>query len=379
MDFPSENQNNQQYQSTYQHRYPDTYVDFRSGVALYLHKRVFERDARDRSTLQPAVQYRAEMSVPEAMKESPASSFTTRLCRTVLYRPRRSPINALVWTPEHRGTLNGAPARYVITGSSRGDFTVWNSHTYEKATFTTTHDCAIRDMTWTHDQRWLVSCDDSGKVKYYNASLRWQKIFQAHDRSCRALSFAPTDAKFATCSDDKTVRVWDFKTQKEDAKLDGHGWDVKCVCWHPQKSLLASGSKDRIVKLWDPRSGKCIVSLESHKHTVNHVEWNRNGKWLLTASRDQQSKLFDIRMIDEELHSYFHESEVTSLAWHPIHEDMFASGDKFGHLYVLFLSVFVCFVSLCIFFSRTHTHTHTIPIQILLENRTIENTRRSCK
>ena len=49
MDFPSENQNNQQYQSTYQHRYPDTYVDFRSAVALYLHKRVFERDARDRS------------------------------------------------------------------------------------------------------------------------------------------------------------------------------------------------------------------------------------------------------------------------------------------------------------------------------------------
>jgi polyadenylation factor subunit 2 len=303
-----------------------------------MHKRVFERDARDRASLQPSVQYRAEFSIPEAMKECTASSFTTRLCRTVLYRPRRSPINAVVWTPEHRGTLNGAAARYVITGSSRGDFTVWNSHTYEKETFTTTHDCAIRDMTWTHDQRWLVSCDDSGKVKYYNASLRWQKIFQAHDRSCRALSFAPTDAKFATCSDDKTVRVWDFKTQQEDAKLDGHGWDVKCVSWHPQKSLLASGSKDRVVKLWDPRNGKCIVSLESHKHTVNRVEWNRNGIWLLTASRDQQSKLFDIRMINEELDTYFHETEITSLAWHPIHEDLFASGDKSGHLYVHILS-----------------------------------------
>ena len=49
MDFPSENQQNQQqYQSTYQHRYPETYVDFRTSLALHLHKRVFERDANDR-------------------------------------------------------------------------------------------------------------------------------------------------------------------------------------------------------------------------------------------------------------------------------------------------------------------------------------------
>ena len=41
----------------------------------------------------------------------------------------------------------------------------------------------------------------------------------------------------------------------------GHGWDVRCVDWHPQKGLLASGSKDNTVKLWDPRSGQCLKTL----------------------------------------------------------------------------------------------------------------------
>lgn len=41
----------------------------------------------------------------------------------------------------------------------------------------------------------------------------------------------------------------------------GHGWDVRCVEWHPQKSLLVSGSKDNFMKLWDPKSGTNIATM----------------------------------------------------------------------------------------------------------------------
>lgn len=44
-------------------------------------------------------------------------------------------------------------------------------------------------------------------------------------------------------------------------RLIGHGWDVRCVDWHPHQGLIASGSKDMLVKFWDPRSGKDLSTL----------------------------------------------------------------------------------------------------------------------
>ena len=51
-----------------------------------------------------------------------------------------------------------------------------------------------------------------------------------------------------SCSDDGTVRVWDFFSCYEEKVLRGHGADVKCVDWHPTQGLLASGSKGKVKK-----------------------------------------------------------------------------------------------------------------------------------
>ena len=96
------------------------------------------------------------------------------------------------------------------------------------------------------------------------------KMFQAHKEPVRSVSFSPTDAKFASCSDDGTVRVWDFFSCIEERVLRGHGADVKCVDWHPTKGLLASGSKDnqQPVKIWEPKTGT---------HSVEKQEKNREN------------------------------------------------------------------------------------------------------
>jgi polyadenylation factor subunit 2 len=75
------------------------------------------------------------------------------------------------------------------------------------------------------------------------------------------ISFAPSNTRFATCSDDSLIKIWDFNQGVEERALTGHGWDVKCVDWHPYKALIASGSKDNMVKLWDPKTGKNLTTL----------------------------------------------------------------------------------------------------------------------
>jgi WD40 repeat protein len=75
-----------------------------------------------------------------------------------------------------------------------------------------------------------------------------------------------------------------------------------------------------------------LSTLYGHKNTVTKVAWNNNGNWLLTASRDQLIKLYDIRTMREIVSLKGHNKEVTSLAWHPLCESVFASGGMDGQL-----------------------------------------------
>ena len=150
-------------------------------------------------------------------------------------------------------------------------------------------------------------------------------------------SFSPTDNKFTSCSDDRTVRIFDFTTCTEESVLQGHGSDVKCVDWHPFKALIVSGSKDsqQPIILWDPRTTRKITTLHAHKNTCTDLKWNQfNGNWLISSSRDHLCKLFDIRNLKEEVQSFRgHKKDACTISWHPIYEKMFASGGADGSIF----------------------------------------------
>jgi polyadenylation factor subunit 2 len=98
------------------------------------------------------------------------------------------------------------------------------------------------------------------------------KAFQAHKEAVRDISFSPTDSKFVSCSDDVTLKIWDFGKCKEENVLTGHGWDVKCVSWHPYKSLIVSGSKEISLSYGMPNRGKIFLLFTGTK--ILYWEWN---------------------------------------------------------------------------------------------------------
>ncbi|KAI8904874.1 WD40-repeat-containing domain protein [Gorgonomyces haynaldii] len=253
------------------------------------------------------------------------SCVTTKFIHTSTNKVR-CPVNAITFTPE---------GRRLITGCSSGEFTLWNGLTFNFETILQAHDAAIRVMRWSHNDTWMLSGDDTGVIKYWQSNMNNLKAFQAHqqDQVVRDISFSPTDAKFASCSDDGTIKIWSFAEAIEEQRLTGHGWDVKCVAWHPYKGLLASGSKDNLAKIWDPKTGQALATLHGHKNTIMQLEWNRNGNWLLTACRDHLVRIYDIRTMKELKVFRGHEKEVQSIAWHPVHENLFVSGGWEGSVH----------------------------------------------
>ena len=57
----------------------------------------------------------------------------------------------------------------------------------------------------------------------------------------------------ATGSADWTMRLWDLKTQKQRAALQGHQGSVTSLAFS-KVGLLASGSGDQTIKLWNPET-----------------------------------------------------------------------------------------------------------------------------
>lgn len=238
----------------------------------------------------------------------------------------RCPVNVVKWMPD---------GRRVLTGSTSGEFTLWNGLTFNFETIMQAHDSAVRAMAWSKSGTFLISADQNGTIKYFQSNLNTLQAFPGHTDSARGLAFSPDDSKFASCGDDSLLKIWDFDSAKQIRELTGHGWDVKCLDWHPSKGLLVSGSKDNLVKVWDPRStpnGTCLATFHNHKNTVQATKFSPDGLRFATASRDMTVKVYDLRMMAEHLTLRGHSKEVCSLDFHPLHHDLLVSGGSEGSM-----------------------------------------------
>lgn len=236
----------------------------------------------------------------------------------------KHPVNVVRWTPE---------GRRLLTASSSGEFTLWNGTGFNFETIMQAHDVAIRALSYSHSDDWLISADHDGVIKYWQPNFNNVKVIQGHADPIRDLAFSPNDAKFVTASDDSTLKIFDFAGGVEESTLTGHGWDAKSVDWHPTKGLLVSGSKDHLVKLWDPRTGRCLTTLHGHKNTITKTLFERvRGQCLATSARDQTARVFDLRMMRDICLLKGHEKDISTLAWHPIHSSLLSTGGADGAL-----------------------------------------------
>jgi platelet-activating factor acetylhydrolase IB subunit alpha len=75
-----------------------------------------------------------------------------------------------------------------------------------------------------------------------------------HDNWVRGVAFHPSGKFLYSCSDDKSIRVWDNATSRCHKKLlDAHSHFVTCLAVNLRFPMMASGSVDKSVKVWECR------------------------------------------------------------------------------------------------------------------------------
>ncbi|PPQ66041.1 hypothetical protein CVT26_010797 [Gymnopilus dilepis] len=299
---------------------PRRTVDYNGGVGRWALLKKLRPNPYFVPHMRPAPPFIIDLLPPKAYPENPSTSLCTKFVHTSTNKIR-CPVNVVTWTPE---------SRRILTGSTSGEFTLWNGLTFNFETILQAHDTAIYAMRFTHSGAYLASADRSGVIKYFEPNMNNLTAWQGSPsrEAIRGISFSPDDRRFATASDDSSVRIWSFAESRVESVLTGHGWDVKCVEWHPTKGLLVSGSKDNQIKFWDPRTGTVLSTLHQHKNTVQALSWSPNGNLVASASRDQTVRVFDIRAMKEFRILKGHKKEVCSVTWHPVHPLLVSGGSE---------------------------------------------------
>ncbi|KAJ7577550.1 WD40-repeat-containing domain protein [Mycena floridula] len=299
---------------------PRKTVDYNGGMGRWNLARKLRPNPSFVPSIRPSPPYIVDLLPPHAYPDNSSTSLCTKFVHTSTNKIR-CPVNVVTWTPE---------GRRVLTGSTSGEFTLWNGLTFNFETILQAHDTAICAMTFTHSGAYLASADKNGVVKYFEPNMNNLTQWQGSNarEAIRGISFSPDDQRFATASDDSTLRIWSFQERRIESTLTGHGWDVKCVQWHPTKGLLVSGSKDNQIKFWDPRTGTVLSTLHQHKNTVQALAWSPNGNMVASASRDQTVRVFDIRAMKEFRILKGHKKEVCSVTWHPYHSLLVSGGSE---------------------------------------------------
>ena len=97
----------------------------------------------------------------------------------------------------------------------------------------------------------------------------------------------------ASCSEDATIRLWDYEQGEHERTLKGHSGMVNYVAFHPTGKTLASCSTDLSIKLWSLESFKVTKTLQGHEHEVSGLAYLPQGDFLLSCSRDESIRFWD--------------------------------------------------------------------------------------
>jgi WD40 repeat protein len=206
------------------------------------------------------------------------------------------------------------------------------------------HLALIRSIIFTSDGNYLISASDDKVIRIWDwragkavRTIRGEvgpgpkgKIF--------AMALSPDGRWLAaggwfpgSREERDAVRLYDFASGELKALLKGHTSVIQGLAFSPDGKRLISSSADHTANLWDVESHVLLHRLEGHRDNIYAVGFTPDGQRAVTGSYDNTLRLWQVsdgRLINE---MQGHQDKVRALAVSP-KDGRIASGDWSGEI-----------------------------------------------
>jgi WD40 repeat protein len=119
---------------------------------------------------------------------------------------------------------------------------------------------AIQNLKLISNER-FITCSNDKTIKLFDLNaFECIRTFIGHKRSVKGIGKI-SDHQIVSCSDDKTIRIWDLNTGECLKILRGHEDGVTCVTVISDKKIISGSNYE--MKIWNVETANtgCIFSI----------------------------------------------------------------------------------------------------------------------
>jgi WD40 repeat protein len=186
----------------------------------------------------------------------------------------------------------------LVTTSSDETVCVWDFDREEKSwnciCAARLHVLRVNSVDFNPDGSLLATTSDDASTHVWDLSSGESiRSFVAGNYHSHAVAFSPCGLFVATASENHIAALWNITTRDVFAFI-GHRGSVNSVAFNADGSRLITASNDKTVRIWDVKSQRCLYVFRGHIKRVTSAKFSPDGKFVASASADGTARIWEV-------------------------------------------------------------------------------------